>query len=604
MARENRFFLLSSELAGCAPTNVGGKPAVAHFSDLVDRLEALCGREAAGLFAEPMLPRNAVAPSAAISWYGPFEGRSVELDSVDAVARKPVAGRLTERLDALAPAFSDPQLAPLIAASLSLTSSKDIIAVGGEPLLVNWGYLPQDAAVDPAHRLDHFSRTLGRYAPKLTPLMAQALGVDASSASPTPESPSPPANPAPSAPLASPPAPKTPLPPTPKFPPGDPNGTTPAGWRAPLIATCVAAAVLFILLLPGVLVYPNFGEQAASEEFEAQRLRASNLSLDAQLKALQKANNEGVCRADKMAPVPDLGPTDPSKPPPQMELLPHPPDKAALPTRPGETPQASTIAQLLEKATVYVFVVDRGDKASSGSGFFIGNGKIVTNRHVIEDALDEQFIFVASKAIGGVRRARVVAKTPPRRENVGPQPDFAVLEIARAASADSLKLGSTPPKLSTAYIAGYPGFLVRQDVDNDKFISELKEALEHGEGDDQLAARHFNVPSVDLRYGRINNVMSSGAIEMPIVVHDMQVAHGNSGGPLVDACGRVGGVNTLFFADENQVGNVALDVTGLRKFLTENRIAFTADDSPCGGPTADARPVPPPTAPPPTPPQK
>jgi S1-C subfamily serine protease len=84
----------------------------------------------------------------------------------------------------------------------------------------------------------------------------------------------------------------------------------------------------------------------------------------------------------------------------------------------------------------------------------------------------------------------------------------------------------------------------------------------------------------------------------------MQVGHGNSGGPLVDACGRVGGVNTLFFADENQVGNVALDVTGLRKFLTENRIAFTADDSPCGGPTADARPVPPPTAPPPTPPQK
>ena len=179
MTRENRFFILSAELTGRFPVVTGGKPAIADFTHLVERLEALCGRDAAGLFAEPVLPRDAGAQPTTISWYGPFEGRSMELDAIDAIARKPITDRLTERLSALAPAFADRDLAPLVAASLCVPSNKDILAIGGEPLLVNWGYLPQEAARDPARQLEHFSRTLGRFAPGLTPLMAQALTVGA-----------------------------------------------------------------------------------------------------------------------------------------------------------------------------------------------------------------------------------------------------------------------------------------------------------------------------------------------------------------------------------------------------------------------------------------
>jgi S1-C subfamily serine protease len=595
MARENRFFLLSSELTGGAPMTVGGRPVGAHYADFIDRLEALCGREAAELFAEPMLPRGAAPSASAVSWYGPSEGRPVELDSVDAIARKPIADRLSERLDALAPAFADPQLSALVLAALNVTSSRDIVAVGGEPILVNWAYLPQDVAQDSAQRLDHFKNTLGRYAPRLIPLVAQGLGVAASEPPAAPnastELAAPTAQPAasPAAARAVPPS-ETPRPAAVALVEVE---TVPA-WRAPLVAAGIAAALLLLLLLPGVLAFPNFGDQAARDEFEAQRLRGSNDSLEAQIKALRKATGEGVCRLENSVPVPEMG--DPSKPAPKMDLLPKPPDKAALPIKPGEPAQPTTIAQLLEKSVVYVFVVEKGDKISTGSGFFISPTQIVTNRHVIEDALDEQFIFVASKTLNGARRARVIAKTPPREENGGPQADFAVLELARPAEVESLKLGPAPPKLSTAYIAGYPGFLVRADSDREKFIAGLKEALQRGETDEQLAARRFNVPSVDLRYGRINNVMSSGARETPIIVHDMQVAHGNSGGPLVDGCGRVAGVNSLFFADEQQVGNVALSVVALRQFLTDLHIAFTADDSPCG-PTTEARPEPPTIAP-------
>src|SRR5208283_1639073 len=177
MTRENRFFILSAEQTGRVPVIAAGKQAIANFAHLVERLEALCGRDAAGLFAEPVLPRGVGAQPTAISWYGPFEGRSMEVDAIDEVARKPIADRLTERLNALAPAFADRDLAPLVAASLCLPSNKDILAIGGEPLLVNWGYLPQEAVRDPARQLEHFSRTLGRFAPGLTPLMAQALAV-------------------------------------------------------------------------------------------------------------------------------------------------------------------------------------------------------------------------------------------------------------------------------------------------------------------------------------------------------------------------------------------------------------------------------------------
>jgi hypothetical protein len=592
MARENRFFLLSSDLTGSLPVSVAGRAAATHYADLISRVEASCGREAAELFAEPMLPRGAASPAAAISWYGPFEGRPVDLSSVDAVARKPLADKLGERLRALAPGFDDPDLAPLLLAALNVVAAKDIVAVGGEPMLVNWGYLPQEVGEDPVRRLDHFAGTIGRYAPDLTPRVARALGV----------APPPPAAPRPEpAPASTPPRPvETSV--LPRRPP--PVAPDPGGPRSPLraalVACAIAAAILLILLLPGVLAYPDLADQAARDDFETDRLRASNHSLEAQLEALRKANGAGVCRAgDNTAPVPGLD--GPDKPTPKMDLLPKPPDKAELTPKPNETAKAQNIAELLEKSVVFVFVVEKNGKAASGSGFFISPTQVITNRHVIEDALNDQIIFVASKTLNGARRARVAFRTPPKQKNVGPQPDFAVLELAHPAEVATLKLGPPPAKLSTAYIAGYPGFLVEQDSDERRFIEGLEDAVRDGVSDEALEAKRFNVPSVDLRYGRINNLMTSGGLETPIVVHDMQLAHGNSGGPLIDGCGRVGGVNTLFFAEEQQVGNVALSVEALRKFLSASHVAFTADDAACAAAPAEPTPSPIP-APAPSPP--
>ena len=316
---------------------------------------------------------------------------------------------------------------------------------------------------------------------------------------------------------------------------------------APLVATAIAAALLLILLLPGVLVYPDLGDQTAQNNFESERLRKSNNSLEAQLKALQKADTERLCRADGAVPVPGLAPTDPGKPepPPQMELLPRPPEKTPLPPRAGEPPQAATIAEMSEKSD-RVCIRHNAERSVQRSGFFVGDRYIITNRHVVENALDEAHIYVASRTFGA-RRARVFTKTPPLVKNAGPQPDFAVLEVEPIAGSQRPEAGWRSTKTFDRLYRRVSGFLVAHDVAFDKFIDELKEALTHGDDDQRLAARRFTVPGADsMRAVRHDERRR----ETPIIVHDMQLAHGNSGGPLVDACGRLGGVNSLFFAEE------------------------------------------------------
>jgi S1-C subfamily serine protease len=588
--RENRFFVLSTDLSDCAPVDVGGTSAISSYARLAERLEALCGRDCAALFGEPVPPRGAQTPGAAISWYGAREGQPVELIAIDEVARRPIAERLAERLNALAPALRDPETGPLVAAALCVPSEKSALAIGGEPLLVNWGHLPAGAGRDAAARRRHYLETLGRYAPALADLIV-----------PPPA----PATAPPSGSLAGAAPPRSAT---------DVAPDAPARWPAPLLATLIAAATLLLLLWPGVLAYPDGAAVAARDQFETERLKKSNESLEAQLDALQKAAQEKVCRADGGASVPVPGlPADGGggdQPPPRMELLPRPPDQAPLPPRAGEPAPAANVADLLEKSTVLVLVQMKATGQSTGgvsqgSGFFISDRHVVTNRHVVQGG-DEDLVFIASKAVGGARRARILGVTPPAADASEFSPDFAVLEVEPPSAVKPLALGVAPPKLSTAYVAGFPGFLVAHDNAYERFWRQLKEAVSSGEGDRALAAQGIETPSADLRYGRINNVMRVGRDELPVVIHDMQLAHGNSGGPLVDACGRLGGVNTgSFFSKFNpkdpepmQQGNVAQDVSALRKFLTDRQIAFSAEDAPCapGEAPRAAGPAPPPAA--------
>jgi S1-C subfamily serine protease len=283
-----------------------------------------------------------------------------------------------------------------------------------------------------------------------------------------------------------------------------------------------------------------------------------------------------------------------------MELLPRPPDQVSLPGQANKSQaDSATIASLLDAATVLIFSAKTGDSGTQGSGFFINDRNIVTNRHVVENSKDGG-IVVASRSLGGVKHARLVSVSDPKTDDKSVNVDLAILEIEPEASRTSLAVGITPAKLSTVYIAGFPGFITGKDVAFDNFVRKLSENPNDG---DSSKPSDVTMPSPDMRYGRVNNVIRSGPQSLPIILHDMQLAPGHSGGPLVDACGRLSGVNSWDIRPEDgpQQANVAQDASILSTFLKERNISFKSDDSPCAnGPSAAQTPA---TALPPQPPK-
>lgn len=608
--RDNRFFLQSTELGGSTPATVGGSPAVLSYGAVIDRLEAIAGRDAAAIFAEPVLPAGEAAGAAAVSWYSSRDGALIELDAIDVVARRPVAERLARHLAEIGHALADPEIGATISTWLNVRSPRNILSIGGEPVIIGWGCLPAEVADDPVRRRDHFARMLGRFAPQLPIPDMAANGGPASSSPSLPSDPvdagaaddsgyatreGPRRGEASRSPMAA----REVVAVDPSPPPVIVVVARDRPWLAPAVASLLAALVLAFLFVPGVLIYPS---GSAGDTFEAERLRVSNDSLDAQLQALEATGRDRVCRADGATiPVPRAGNSGDVSPP-RMEAVPRPPDRVPVPpSSAGPATGATTLAELLEGATVLVLAPTEAG-LSQGTGFLIADRLIVTNHHVVEGA---RTVIVANKAIGGARRARVVALSDPPPSESDLRVDLAVLELEPDPSRPRLKLGPKPAKLSTAYVAGFPGFLLERDAGFSKWMTELTRRLQ-ASNDPDAAIRELvsPVPGADLRSGRINNLMSSGARSLPILVHDMQLAKGNSGGPLIDACGRLIGINTLLFASEqtSQQGNVAQDASLLQRFLTDRNIAFELDETVCAFPGQPATPAALPSSSPATPP--
>ena len=153
-----------------------------------------------------------------------------------------------------------------------------------------------------------------------------------------------------------------------------------------------------------------------------------------------------------------------------------------------------------------------------GSGFAVGPDLIVTNAHVVEPARNDEHVrigIVPSAGKGGWF-AKIVA--------VAPEKDLALLKLTEP--------GSLPPATlftgavsdgEDVYAVGYPGNVdLAQGLDVGDIVSPTSPVKTHG-----------NVSS-----GR-----SSKAFET--ILHTAPLGAGNSGGPLLDACGRILGANSF-----------------------------------------------------------
>ena len=191
-----------------------------------------------------------------------------------------------------------------------------------------------------------------------------------------------------------------------------------------------------------------------------------------------------------------------------------------------------------------------------GSGFAVAPNRVVTNAHVVELAARYPGnVIVGVVPSEGDRsfQARLVAVDAGR--------DLALLEV-RGARLPALTLFNGPLNEGEALVAlGYPGNVdiatARSSAD---FIAPLSP-----------------VRSAGIFSGRRSLEGTS------VLVHTASIARGNSGGPLLDRCGRVVGVNSALTRSDDGDASFGFAVAGseLASFLRAAGQAMPAVGTPC-----------------------
>lgn len=227
---------------------------------------------------------------------------------------------------------------------------------------------------------------------------------------------------------------------------------------------------------------------------------------------------------------------------------------APLAADPGDVDAAA-------RGVVRVVIIgeDGGEPApvSHGTGFAVSATRIVTNAHVVSEALQDDTLrigIVPSEGDGGAF-ARVLA--------VSPRNDLALLEIAQG----SLRLpplalaGGVSANLGEVAAVGYPMNVdLAQGLDINDIFRPQSPVKSRGFLSGERPSRQFDT-----------------------ILHTAPIARGNSGGPLLDPCGRVIGVNS--FSADSESGDAefyfAVSLRELLPFLRSNGVEPAVNALPC-----------------------
>ena len=530
-----------------------------RFKDLRALLLEQLGPEAAALFAEPLLNRGNDAAPPTISWYSERSGSSRPLSELSPALQAEAEELLCAQLRPLHRLAENCEARPLLSAALTLRDPNSVWVVGDKPVLINWGLLPHAARADSVARRKHHSLTLGQYIPEV----AEGTGLP----------------------------PETEAPVAPRVAMAQDQGTIPEGntargrlkpvaWVPLAILLVIASAVLTWLLLPGTRLFPPMTAGRAVADARAVALAEQvNRDLRARRAALQAAIDGAVCRADGTLVLPDGRTPDGLLPPEPQEVrtVPGTPAEgvpgAVLPARPervvmpqdGPATEAGDLLTLLDQieARTVMVLTDAGGSISGGSGFVVGPGLILTNHHVVADALATGgAILVVHAALAAPQPADVIRTRGPLEQEGA---DFALLRIsATELPAYELLLPETSLKLSNVVAAGFPGDVLQSDP---RFAALLR-------GDSA------SVPDLTLTQGTINTEQSLSP-DTNVLGHSAPISRGNSGGPLVDMCGRVVGVNTFVRQGPMRNMNFALSARDIVRFLADTPAAGRIVTSAC-----------------------
>ena len=206
---------------------------------------------------------------------------------------------------------------------------------------------------------------------------------------------------------------------------------------------------------------------------------------------------------------------------------------------------------------VIVEVTSEGARyLTHGSGFAVSEKQVVTNEHVIRQVAERENAFaVVVPSEGDDFAPAKIVRAEPRR-------DLALLEITGDLRLPPLVMLTNFVAQENEVVAmGYPGVV---DLATSESVNDLIQ------GQAPIATR-----------GTVSGERDRNGVKL--FLHQADIAGGNSGGPLVDECGRVLGVNNAVTLSGQGEGEFyfAIQNRELLPFLRAADVTPKVTDLPC-----------------------
>ncbi|HVZ99116.1 MAG TPA: serine protease [Caulobacterales bacterium] len=229
---------------------------------------------------------------------------------------------------------------------------------------------------------------------------------------------------------------------------------------------------------------------------------------------------------------------------------------------PAAAEQSGVSVNDAQRSTVRIAVIVEDPSGrmlyGTGSGFIVAPRLVVTNAHVVAAARQQPNYSLAVIPPSGnsIVAAHIIKYSPIS--------DMALLEYVGGPDLPALTIATLEPHAGDAIVAlGYP------DIDDlQRPAVDLIRPTPPSRSSGSIASLRDRAPTGD---------------PIPIINHEAAISSGSSGGPLLDECGRVIGVNTWHArgTDTLESRGVATRASVLIDFLDEAGVTPLLSDERC-----------------------